>query len=172
MPVITLSEGKRTADAVEGFDRPDVKKPRLANDGEPSTAQNADVEQTEDAEEELPEDATDEPVTSMDVDQTATASEPAATSEPRIRFKKGKTAEGASAHFKENPYTFIAPDDPIIKACVYVRCECDAFQVAACSSLLTRHCCPATTLISARTFHRQTCWCGTQRATRSARYTW
>ena len=73
---------------------------------------------TEDAEEELPEEeGPDEPAASaaMDVDAPA-----AGAAEPKIRFKKGKTAEGASAHFKENPYTFIAPDDPIVQACVYV----------------------------------------------------
>ena len=52
----------------------------------------------------------------MEVNQA----KPETSTEPKIRFKKGKTAEGASAHFKENPYTFIAPDDPIIKACMSV----------------------------------------------------
>ncbi|RPD68357.1 S-adenosyl-L-methionine-dependent methyltransferase [Lentinus tigrinus ALCF2SS1-7] len=108
------SDGKRTADAVEGLDRPDVKKAKLDSEGEAGKAQDADVDQADDAEEELPEEALEEPAPSMDVDQAA----PAAAAEPKIRFKKGKTAEGASAHFKENPYTFIAPNDPIIKACV------------------------------------------------------
>ncbi|TFK82297.1 S-adenosyl-L-methionine-dependent methyltransferase [Polyporus arcularius HHB13444] len=110
------SEGKRTADAVEGLDRSDVKKAKLDVEGEAGKGQEADAEPTEDADEELPEEAMEDPTPPMEVDEAT----PAATSEPKIRFKKGKTAEGASAHFKENPYTFIAPDDPIIKACIEI----------------------------------------------------
>ncbi|KAI0753297.1 S-adenosyl-L-methionine-dependent methyltransferase [Daedaleopsis nitida] len=103
------AESKRSADAVEGLDRSDVKKPKL--DAEPQ-----EVGPMEEAEEELPEEVIDDPAPSMDVDESAPTTE-TKDDGPTIRFKKGKTAEGASAHFKENPYTFIAPDDPIIKAC-------------------------------------------------------
>lgn len=94
-----------------------MKKPKLdAEEGEPGKPQA--VEPTEEAEEELLEEAIDEPEPSMDVDETAPTTE-TKDDGPKIRFKKGKTAEGASAHFKENPYTFIEPDDPIIGACTY-----------------------------------------------------
>lgn len=106
--IVPLSESKRTADAVEGLEKSDVKKPKLDSD-----AQDVPGDEGEDAEEAIPEEAADEPSTSMEVDNTASAS----GSEPKIRFKKAKTAEGASAHFKENPYTFIEPTDPIIKGC-------------------------------------------------------
>ena len=99
---------------MEGLDRSDVKKPKLDTEGEP--LKSADAEQVEEAEEELPEEAVDDTTLPMDVDQLPSTTETKAE-EPKIRFKKGKTAEGASAHFKENPYTFIEQDDPIIKAC-------------------------------------------------------
>ena len=92
-----------------------MKKAKLDTEGEAGKGQDAVSGQAEDAEEELPEEAMEESAPSMEVDQAA----PATTAEPKIRFKKGKTAEGASAHFTENPYTFIEPEDPIIKACVY-----------------------------------------------------
>ena len=94
-----------------------MKKPKLDNEGEADPT--PDVEPLEDGEEELPEEAMDAPTPLMDVDEAAPSTAQTKAEEPKIRFKKGKTAEGASAHFKENPYTFIEPDDPIIKACTY-----------------------------------------------------
>ena len=115
---MTSSETKRTADAVEGLDRAEIKKPKLDADAEPGSAQ----AQTEEVEDELPEEAMEEPAqAAMEVDDADVSAEP---KEPKIRFKKGKTTEGASAHFKENPYTFIAPDDPIVTACVCVAPFC------------------------------------------------
>ena len=90
-----------------------VKKPKLDTEAD---AKAPEGEQADDADEELPEEAADEPVSAMDVDQPPSTT--AAPAEPKIRFKKGKTAEGAGAHLKENPYTFIEPDDPIVKACM------------------------------------------------------
>ena len=104
---------KRTADAVEELDKADVKKPKLDTEAD---AKDPEGEQADDADEELPEEAADETASAMDVDQPPSTT--AAPAEPKIRFKKGKTAEGAGAHFKENPYTFIEPDDPIVKACM------------------------------------------------------
>ncbi|KAL1939391.1 hypothetical protein VTO73DRAFT_9947 [Trametes versicolor] len=102
------SESKRSADAVESLEKPDVKKPKLDSD-----TQDDQVDEAEEVEEAaVPEDTAGEPSAAMDVDKPS-----GSKSEPKIRFKKGKTAEGASAHFKENPYTFIDPTDPIITAC-------------------------------------------------------
>ena len=113
---VLRSEAKRSADAVEGLDRADVKKQKLDTSVESQSGTPQDA--GEDAEEELPEEAIDEPApTAMEVDKPVEAAQ---APEPKIRFKKGKTAEGAAAHFKENPYTFIAPEDPIVKACVCV----------------------------------------------------
>ncbi|KAI0768186.1 cytosine-5--methyltransferase [Trametes elegans] len=108
------SESKRHADAIEGTDKSDVKKPKLDVNAQAGQPEEAATEEPEDGEEELPEEAVAEPALTMEVDQA----ESKPSSEPKIRFKKGKTAEGASAHFKENPYTFIAPDDPIVQACI------------------------------------------------------
>ncbi|KAI0634105.1 cytosine-5--methyltransferase [Trametes polyzona] len=110
----TSSESKRSADAVEGLDKADVKKPKLDDAPQAPAVEEAPAEDIEDLEETIPEENAEESTTAMDVDKTTTAS----TSEPKIRFKKGKTAEGASAHFKENPYTFIEANDPIITACM------------------------------------------------------
>ncbi len=90
------------------LEKSDVKKPKLDNDTQDDLVDEADeVEEVA-----VPEETTDEPSAAMDVDKPS-GSNP----EPKIRFKKGKTAEGAGAHFKENPYTFIDPTDPIITAC-------------------------------------------------------
>lgn len=102
-----VSESKRSADTVEGLEKSDVKKPKLDSDTQDDQVDEAEVEEVP-----VPEETTDEPTAAMEVDKPS-GSNP----EPKIRFKKGKTAEGASAHFKENPYTFIDPTDPIITAC-------------------------------------------------------
>ncbi len=124
---------KRTADAAEGLDRADVKKLKLDTEEDPKDPEG---EQPDDADEDLPDDMADESEEAvMEVDQQASTST-APPAEPKIRFKKGKTAEGASAHFKENPYTFIEPDDPIVGACVYVRFRPSSAQllmVVVCS---------------------------------------
>lgn len=105
---MTSSESKRSADAVESLEKSDVKKPKLDSD-----TLDDQVDEAEEVEEAaVPEDTAGEPFAAMDVDKPS-----GSKSEPKIRFKKGKTAEGASAHFKENPYTFIDPTDPIITAC-------------------------------------------------------
>ncbi|TBU24699.1 S-adenosyl-L-methionine-dependent methyltransferase [Dichomitus squalens] len=122
---------KRTADAVEGLDTADAKKPKLDTEAD---AKDAEGQQADDADEELPEEAAGEPTSAMEIDQPISAN--AAPAEPKIRFKKGKTAEGASAHFKENPYTFIEPDDPIVKACI------DSFDLSSdfpSSNMLVRN---------------------------------
>jgi multisite-specific tRNA:(cytosine-C5)-methyltransferase len=31
--------------------------------------------------------------------------------------KVGKKKKGPDIHFKENPYTFLSPDDPVLRAC-------------------------------------------------------
>lgn len=92
----------------------DVKKPKLDVNVQPASNEIVHTEETEeDAEEPIPDEPVDESTSAILVDTTTTAS----GSEPKMRFKRGKTAEGASAHFKENPYTFIEPTDPIISAC-------------------------------------------------------
>ncbi|KAH9848636.1 cytosine-5--methyltransferase [Lenzites betulinus] len=108
------SESKRSADDVEGLETSDVKKPKLDANVQPASSEIARTEETEeDGEEPIPDEPVDEPPSAIIVDTTTTAS----GSEPKMRFKRGKTAEGAGAHFKENPYTFIEPTDPIIGAC-------------------------------------------------------
>ncbi|KAI0822437.1 cytosine-5--methyltransferase [Trametes gibbosa] len=110
----STSESKRSADAVESLEKTEVKKPKLDDDALPTASEDAQGDEAEDeGEEPIPDETADDAAPAMDVDKPA----PASGLEPKIRFKKGKTAEGASAHFKENPYTFIDPTDPIVAAC-------------------------------------------------------
>ncbi|KAI9056453.1 S-adenosyl-L-methionine-dependent methyltransferase [Trametes sanguinea] len=113
VPAASKESTKRTADDVDEAEKTDVKKPKLDDEAQSSAveAQN----EAEEGEEEILEEPAQDTEAPMEVEGPKTE-EP--SSEPKIRFKKGKTAEGASAHFKENPYTFIAPDDPIVTACI------------------------------------------------------
>ncbi|OBZ66691.1 Multisite-specific tRNA:(cytosine-C(5))-methyltransferase trm4b [Grifola frondosa] len=110
------SETKRQADMVDHLETSEVKKPKLATGPDaPLNVDDMQTQQMEDAEELLDE-PTEEAVTAVDIELPS-----AAASAPEIRFKpkgKGKASDGGGTHFKENPYTYIAQDDPIVKACV------------------------------------------------------
>ncbi|CDO68595.1 hypothetical protein BN946_scf184996.g26 [Trametes cinnabarina] len=105
---------KRSAEALAEAEKSDVKKPKLDNEMQGGAVEDRETEETEEGDDEVLDEPAQDANATMNVDQSNTE----ASSEPKIRFKKGKTAEGASAHFKENPYTFIAPDDPIVTACI------------------------------------------------------
>ncbi|THH31848.1 hypothetical protein EUX98_g2353 [Antrodiella citrinella] len=89
------SDGKRPADSVEGLETSEVKKPKLSYDVDgPSTE---DITETDDAD--------DDDGADTDLAETS-------------QNKEGKVSKGADIHFKENPYTFISPNDPIIQGCI------------------------------------------------------
>ncbi|CAL1709673.1 unnamed protein product [Somion occarium] len=98
-------EGKRQANAVEGLETSEVKKPKLSvGDVEPEANDGDDDAMLQDS-------------------QEGTESAPAIPSEPRAAASekmkgKAKAKEGGDIHFKENPYTFMTSDDPIVQACI------------------------------------------------------
>lgn len=96
------SDHKRQADALEDLETSEGKKLKLSAEDD---AETADVEALDSTPEPAPEPA---PVAE------------AGTPEPAADIKgKGKAAQGADVHFKENPYTFLKFDDPVIQACMY-----------------------------------------------------
>ncbi|KAJ6571942.1 cytosine-5--methyltransferase [Mycena capillaripes] len=103
-------EKKREAEADELPEIPDSKKPRL-DEGVPESealvkdGPDAPAE-TEWEPEPLPADAAD-----------SAAETPEVAKNPAPRAAKGKKGEGGGS-FKENPYTFLAPDDPTTASCV------------------------------------------------------
>ncbi|KAH9936711.1 S-adenosyl-L-methionine-dependent methyltransferase [Amylocystis lapponica] len=114
------TEGKRQADEVEALEASEVKKPKLADDLGVSTQADTDgIALTDEAEDTLDEPGDDEMALAAEVDQKA---EPIPTASPaasrRKTQKRGKSSDGGGTHFKENPYNFISPDDPIIQTCI------------------------------------------------------
>ncbi|KAH9829989.1 cytosine-5--methyltransferase [Rhodofomes roseus] len=116
------SDGKRQAEAVDGLETSAVKKPKLATELSSATEvepTRAAVETTEDIDEELPDEAVEESDPSI-VDPLPQPA-PAVNPEEFKKQQKGKKHRGdggGAGHFKENPFTFVSPDDPIIQACM------------------------------------------------------
>ncbi|KAJ6454578.1 cytosine-5--methyltransferase [Mycena sanguinolenta] len=86
---------KREADADESVEIPESKKPRLDADGV--------VKVEDDAE--------------PPAETTSIAAEPATKNPAPPKAGKQKKGEGGGS-FKENPYTYLVPDDPAILSCV------------------------------------------------------
>ena len=157
------STSKRHADAVDSPETSAVKKPKL-EPAEQSTAPEAaqleaDTELADDVEDELP----DESGPSKEPTPAPAASQidPEAFKKQQ-RGKKHRADGSGVIHFKENPFTFVSPDDPIIKTCMFV--------------LPSRHLSYADISLGrssaySRPSPRRTCSCGTPRATRCARST-
>ncbi|KAJ3551352.1 hypothetical protein NM688_g4752 [Phlebia brevispora] len=96
------AENKRQAQHVEDLETSDPKKPRLSdNEHVPdSTADEVGDEHTDNDPVALP----------------STSQQPAqSTSQPTTG--KASAGKGPDVHFKENPYTFLQSDDPVVKAC-------------------------------------------------------
>lgn len=119
-------EGKRQAEAVEAVDASETKKPRLEKESQQTTEED-DVDIEEAVDESVEDTGTSTlPVISAESNQTPTMS--LANLKDK---KKGKSDDGGGIHFKENPYTFIASDDPIVQSCMYVLLDlCDFFMKA------------------------------------------
>jgi len=112
-------EGKRPADTVEALETSEVKKPKLSDD-QAVSEQPADAGEgasAEDIEDDLLDDPEAEGV--MEVDQKTEPTLAVSPAEFRQKNqKKGKSSDGGGTHFKENPYTFVSPDDPIVQTCI------------------------------------------------------
>lgn len=98
-PVRGTTEGKRQADAVEDLETSELKKPRLSADSPQSGGADANV---------------DEESGSPGITPVPVVAPPPATSAKG----RGKGPKGADIHFKENPFTFLKPDDPVIQGCI------------------------------------------------------
>ncbi|GJE86312.1 RsmB/NOP family class I SAM-dependent RNA methyltransferase [Phanerochaete sordida] len=96
-------ENKRNADTVEDLETSDTKKPKLSAEDD---AEAADDEALA---------TTPEPVPEAAPDAEAAAPEPATDAKGK---GKGRATQGADIHFKENPFTFLKPDDPVIQTCI------------------------------------------------------
>ena len=107
------SEGsKRHADAVEDLDVPEGKKARLSDAAAAAPAADGGAEEAEDA-------AVGEAASLDDATPPADAAAPVAPGAEGASTGKGKRAtKGADLSFKENPFTFLEPGDPVIQACM------------------------------------------------------
>jgi multisite-specific tRNA:(cytosine-C5)-methyltransferase len=100
MMILGTRERKREAD--ELVDVPDAKKPRLID------------ESTDEAD---PVSTTNTPTTEDIVMATKTDKDP--STEPASNKEKGKSKlSETGGSFRENPYTFLSPDDPILMSCM------------------------------------------------------
>ncbi|KAF5380127.1 hypothetical protein D9615_006115 [Tricholomella constricta] len=110
---MNANEKKREASYSEEL--PETKKPRLekeANEAEPSTALETDADIEIEAEA--------SPVKDVAVDAKEDEAEATSTSASVAAPGKGKKKEKASGGgtFKEHPYTFLSPTDPILLHCI------------------------------------------------------
>jgi multisite-specific tRNA:(cytosine-C5)-methyltransferase len=100
---------------VEDLENTDVKKPKLSIEEGTSAP-------TEDAAK-----ATEEDTLDLSIEQTGPApTVESANSSASLTTAKGKARapKGADLHFKENPFTFLMPDDPVLQACMYAPGSC------------------------------------------------
>ncbi|THH19611.1 hypothetical protein EW146_g1598 [Bondarzewia mesenterica] len=123
----SIKEGKRVAEESKVSDERETKKMRLGeDDGEdvsmttatpPGKSRREDAVESGEAmdEDDAEESEPTEPSTPAP-DAPATASAPA---KDNGKGKgKGKEKQSGDGGFKESPYTFVAPDDPIVQGCI------------------------------------------------------
>ncbi|ETW75883.1 hypothetical protein HETIRDRAFT_436831 [Heterobasidion irregulare TC 32-1] len=110
-------EGKRVAD--EASDEPEIKRARLAGDEDLSTAEVVETEPAVEGGEPMDEedDRTTEPSTPR-LDAVPAPDAPPNTTNSNKTKTKTKGKQSGDGGFKENPYTFIAPNDPIVQGCI------------------------------------------------------
>lgn len=117
-PYIVYSEGKRHAEPTEGLETTEQKKVKLDPEVDqvviPTEGDSIEIDDalTGDAIISPPEKDDTEVVT---IAATTTSAAVAQTS----KQKSGIKTKGPDIHFKENPYTFLSPDDPVLQACMY-----------------------------------------------------
>ncbi|KZT72023.1 S-adenosyl-L-methionine-dependent methyltransferase [Daedalea quercina L-15889] len=112
----------RQAEAVGDPYASTVKKPKLADD-QPSTPEGAstDIELPEGIEDELLDGPEDEDEGNLPTEVSESQRRPAISPEEFKQQQKGKKHRGDGGgvvHFKENPFTFVSPGDPIIQTCM------------------------------------------------------
>lgn len=112
LTLFAVREGKRQAESVEDLETAEPKKPKI----------DLGVEQTAASPIEIDDDVADDPTTStLEVIESVTiASTNLSDSIEPSKQTRGAKTKGSDIHFKENPYTFLSPDDPVLQACMYV----------------------------------------------------
>ncbi|CCM06140.1 uncharacterized protein FIBRA_08390 [Fibroporia radiculosa] len=114
-------DGKRHAEEVDDLDTSDAKKAKIAEEQHVSLKDDIIIQRIGiDEDDEVDTTEANGPISAMDVDQKleiASEVSPDQFKQQQSRKGKGKSSEGGT-HFKENPYTFVAPDDPIIQTCI------------------------------------------------------
>ena len=113
-----MSQGKRDAQSLEDLETSETKKLKRSDISQELPQFNND---DKDGEDQLMStlDTEEDSVSDPKSGGPATAAIPT-TEEAETRKSKVKATKGADIHFKENPYTFISPEDPIIQNCVLV----------------------------------------------------
>ncbi|KZT07398.1 cytosine-5--methyltransferase [Laetiporus sulphureus 93-53] len=121
MLITERREGKRPADVVDAPGISPEKRQKLDDqEALPATAIEDGAKQAEEIDEDVLEEMAEEPSSTVEAEtKTEPASQvtPAEFKEKQSRKGKGEVTAGAAVHFKENPFTFISPDDPILKSC-------------------------------------------------------
>jgi multisite-specific tRNA:(cytosine-C5)-methyltransferase len=88
----------------------DVKKPRLEDDDNDATLPVDDIQL----------DQPTGPVADLTEDVVMDTQASAVPKAAQKADVKGKGKAKGDGGFKENPYTFLSPDDPILQSCMYV----------------------------------------------------
>ena len=105
------SEGKRHADALAESGRCVAKKPKLDEDI------TIDIHAAED--EILDDDVAENIATDSEVAAELMCADTGVAAMAKPTQPEGRvTRKGADIHFKENPYTLLPPNDPVITACM------------------------------------------------------
>ena len=105
-------ENKRPAESLEEPETSEVKRQKL-DDSDVKSATN-----TEDDPIEADEGICDDIAIPSPRD-VATTGDTLSVVAPQISEQKGGAKKkGPDIHFKENPYTFLSPDDPVLRACL------------------------------------------------------
>ncbi|PCH44057.1 S-adenosyl-L-methionine-dependent methyltransferase [Wolfiporia cocos MD-104 SS10] len=116
-------ESKRPADVVEALETSEVKKPKLAGEADAIvTLADDQAQDLEEVDDDIQEAAAEEPIAGVD---TAAETQEAASSMTPAKFQqaqrkkgKNKSSDGGGTYFRENPYTFISPNDLILQKCI------------------------------------------------------
>ncbi|KAI0088251.1 cytosine-5--methyltransferase [Irpex rosettiformis] len=112
-----IVEGKRVAEPIEELDMTEQKKLKLDPEvGRATPTTESDLIEIDDA---AADDSvappSEENVTELPTTEMTT---PSAEDTPTSKKRGSAKTKGSDIHFKENPYTFLSPDDPVLQACI------------------------------------------------------
>ncbi|KAI0342424.1 S-adenosyl-L-methionine-dependent methyltransferase [Trametopsis cervina] len=105
------AEGKRSADFLDELETSDQKKAKLDLNEDHITQ-----DELVDIDDEIADNQLVSP--SEEVAIVAETSATPAPTAPSSGQKNGRKTKGPDIHFKENPYTYLSPDDPVLQVCI------------------------------------------------------